>query len=102
MLGLDCHYSPNSQDEELVEISLSQKRTLLTRDRRLLMRKSIVEGYLVRSLDPREQLAELTTRFALAKWCRPFSRCIRCNGRLRPVEKQAVVRSAPAADATLL
>ena len=91
MLGLDCLYRGDYQDDELAVLSVSQSRTLLTRDRRLLMRKSISKGYLVRSLDPRQQLAELTHRFRLEKWLRPFSRCIRCNGLLRPVDKQVVV-----------
>ena len=91
MIGLDCLYHGDYEDEELAEISVSEKRTLLTRDRRLLMRKSVSQGYLVRNLDARQQLAELTQRFQLAKWFRPFIRCIRCNGLLEQVEKQAVV-----------
>lgn len=91
MLGLDCLYRSDYEDQELAEICVSDGRTLLTRDRRLLMRKSISRGYLVRNLDARRQLFELTNRFQLMKWFRPFKRCIRCNGLLEPVDKRAVI-----------
>ena len=91
MLGMDCLYGTDYQDDDLALFSVSERRILLTRDRRLLMRKLIAQGYLVRSLEPRQQLAELMRRFHLEDWFRPFSRCIRCNGLLQPVDKQAVV-----------
>lgn len=91
MLGLDCIYENDVQDDDLASISVSQGRILLTRDRRLLMRKVITSGYLVRSLSPREQLPEIFHRFGLRKWVRPFQRCIRCNAVLQPVAKADIV-----------
>ena len=70
---------------------LAEARYLLTRDRRLLMRKSLVLGYLVRSLDPQVQLAEVSRRFGLARWAAPFRRCIRCNHLLESVEKSGIM-----------
>ncbi len=92
MLGLDCAYGPDWEDQELAETALRENRALLTRDRHLLMRKSVSRGYLVRSLDPWEQLVEVTSRFKLAIWFRPFRRCIRCNQILEPVQKSSVLR----------
>ena len=66
-------------------------RILLTRDRRLLIRKAVIYGYCPRSLEPNEQLQEVVSRFALAPLVRPFSRCLRCNGVLEPVEKAVVL-----------
>ena len=91
MLGLDCLYQGQVPDDQLYEEALAEARYLLTRDRRLLMRKSLVLGYLVRSLDPQVQLAEVSRRFGLARWAAPFRRCIRCNHLLEPVEKNAVL-----------
>ena len=91
MLGLDCLYQNVYGDATLFAISVEQERILLTRDRRLLMHKSITRGYLLRSLDPHEQLVEVMSRYALRKWIRPFQRCIRCNHLLESVEKEAVL-----------
>ena len=66
-------------------------RILLTRDRRLLMRKVVLHGYCPRSLKPKEQLQEVVQRFTLKELVHPFSRCLRCNGILEPVEKAAVI-----------
>lgn len=91
MLGFDCLYRNNYQDEELAQIAQSEERLLLTRDRRLLMRKVIVHGYCPRSLDPLEQLSEVIRRFDLLKRIVPFHRCLRCNHPLEPVPKAAVL-----------
>jgi hypothetical protein len=91
MLGLDCMYQRQAPDDQLYEEALSESRYLLTRDRRLLMRKGLVLGYLVRSLDPQVQLEEVCRRFLLSRWAVPFRRCIRCNGLLESVEKSAIL-----------
>ena len=91
MLGFDCLYESNFEDEALAKVAIADGRYLLTRDRHLLMRKSVVLGYLVRSLDPNDQLSEVTRRFALVPMFHPFRRCIRCNTLLQPVEKAAVI-----------
>ncbi len=92
MLGLDCAYGADCKDQELAETARRENRALLTRDRRLLMRKSVSWGYLVRSLESSEQLVEVTSRFKLAAWFRPFRRCIRCNQILQPVRKSTVLQ----------
>jgi uncharacterized protein with PIN domain len=91
MLGLDCLYENDYDDKSLFAISVGQERILLTRDRRLLMHKAITRGYLLRSLEPHEQLVEVVRRYGLRKWIRPFQRCIRCNHLLQPVEKTAII-----------
>ncbi len=91
MLGLDCFYENDYDDEDLERIGVAEGRVILTRDRRLLMHKSVVLGYLVRSLDPDEQLQEVVRRYELQQWIRPFQRCIRCNHLLQPVSKAEIV-----------
>jgi uncharacterized protein len=91
MLGLDCLYRSDYDDPELAEISVNDGRILLTRDRRLLMQKRITRGYLLRSLDPEEQLQEVVRRYTLGDWIKPFRRCLRCNHPLEPVRKQDVL-----------
>ncbi len=90
MLGFDCLYETNYEDKELAEIAQAQGRILLSRDRRLLMRKAVAYGYCLRSLDSLEQLSEVVERFDLAKEIVPFHRCLRCNHPLEPVAKEVV------------
>ena len=91
MLGLDCQYHNDYSDEELVQVSISESRILLTRDRRLLMHKTILHGCLVRSLNPEQQLLQVMHRFMLKQWIRPFQRCLLCNHMLTPIEKGDVL-----------
>jgi uncharacterized protein with PIN domain len=91
MLGFDSLYRNDYQDDELVQVAASQERILLTRDRRLLMRKAVPRGYCVRQLDPTQQLAEVIKRYDLCAHLHPFLRCIRCNGLLQPVSKAEVL-----------
>jgi uncharacterized protein with PIN domain len=82
LLGFDCNYDPGLQDEELARRSTIEKRILLTRDRQLLKRSRVIRGYCVRSLRPEEQAVEVLRRFDLVALAAPFTRCLRCNGRL--------------------
>lgn len=91
MLGLDCLYQNDYRDEDLAEIAQSEGRILLSRDRRLFMRKAVIHAYCLRSLDSTEQLLEVIRRFDLAQRIVPFHRCLRCNHPLEPVAKEAVI-----------
>lgn len=91
LLGFDAQYHNHYQDEELAQLSHEEERVLLTRDRRLLMRKIIVYGYWLRAKNPRQQLIEIIDRYELREYIRPWHRCLRCNGRLQPVPKEAIL-----------
>lgn len=91
MLGFDSLYDNTCSDEQLAALLESEVRILLSRDRRLLMRKVVRYGYCPRSLDPRRQLLEVVRRFDLGPAIQPFRRCLRCNGLLQPVEKAVVL-----------
>lgn len=91
MLGFDCLYENNYSDAELAQTGQQEERILLTRDRRLLMRKAVIHGYCLRSLEPVEQLGEVIRRFALAARIVPFHRCLRCNHPLQPADKESVL-----------
>jgi len=91
MLGFDCLYQVDYEDQVMADIAVQENRILLTRDRRLLMRKVIEHGCCMRSLDSFEQLREVIERFELMDLIQPFHRCIRCNHPLEPVEKEAVI-----------
>jgi uncharacterized protein with PIN domain len=91
MLGFDTLYRNDYQDEELARLSRDQNRILLSKDRGLLKRSLVTHGYCVRATAPPAQLIEIVRRFDLSGSAEPFRRCLRCNGLLRCVSKEAIV-----------
>ena len=79
MLGFDTLYRSDYKDREIVNLSLSENRTILTRNRELLLRKGVVRGYLVKDTEPVKQLKEILKHFDLIALTDPFSRCMVCN-----------------------
>ena len=90
MLGFDTLYRNDYDDPELADISADENRILLTCDRRLLMRKQVSYGYFVRARQPQQQILEIFQRFDLYGKQKPFTRCMFCNGKTRPVNKQQI------------
>jgi uncharacterized protein len=95
MLGFDTFYKNDLDDKEIVEISLKEKRTILTRDIGLLKRGEVTHGYFVRNTDVELQVEELANRFQLNKLINEFTRCIECNNILEPIEKEKVLDQLP-------
>lgn len=96
LLGFDTLYDNGYSDEELARLSVVDGRVLLTRDRGLLKRGVVTRRYYVRAVLPRDQIVEGLRRFDLAAQVVPFSRCLRCNGLLEPVDKAAILDRLPA------
>ena len=91
LLGYDTAYERDADDPRLLQIMAAEDRTLLTRDRPLLMHGVVRYGYCPRSDESEEQTGEVLRRFDL----RPapsafFTRCLHCNGALVPVSKSEV------------
>jgi hypothetical protein len=95
MLGFDSLYRNDFPDEEIVVISLRERRTILTRDRGILKRGSVTHGYWLRSTRPRRQLAEVVEHFDLYARIAPFRRCMVCNGPIEQVAEERVVEAVP-------
>ena len=91
MLGFDCLYRNDYEDEELAEISAAQQRILLTRDTGLLKRSIVTYGYYVREKNPDQQIVEVLRRFNLFELIQPCQRCVRCNGLLEAVDKELIL-----------
>ena len=91
MAGIDTLYDPDLTDGDLAETAAVEKRILLTRDRSLLKRRNVAFGHLVRETEPRKQWLEIIQLYGLAGMLQPFSRCLRCNGQLVPVDKETIL-----------
>ena len=95
MMGFDSWYDNRLTGAEIIRIAILEKRTILTRDRHLLMRKTVQRGYWIRGEMVYDQAWDVIRRFDLEKSLKLFSICTRCNGKLQPVEKGTVLELYP-------
>jgi len=86
LLGFDIMYDNKMDDPELAMISNTTKRILITRDRKLLMRRIVERGLFIRNDDPYDQCIEVLERLDLWDDLQPFSRCMVCNQKIEPIE----------------
>lgn len=96
VLDLDVAYDPCLDDAALVERSVAEGRTILTRDRRLIQRRRARDHLLIDSEVVEEQVRQV---LAWSGW-RPdperlFRRCLRCNVPLAAVPAEQARRHVP-------
>jgi uncharacterized protein len=90
MTGFDTLYDKDFHDDEIERLAHDEGRTVLTRDRELLKRRTITHGCYVCALRSEAQLREVFDRLDLARSARPFTRCLSCSAPLQPVDKAQV------------
>ena len=95
MLGFDTLWENDLGDDRLAQLSVREHRILLTRDRRLLMRRELTHGCFVRSGGTGRQLAYLVERLQLCGAIRPFTRCMLCNAQVAAVPLSEVRERVP-------
>jgi uncharacterized protein len=83
LAGFDTRYDNHFADETIEELAQSEARIVLTRDRELLKRRTLLHGCYVRALQPDEQWSEVAQRLGLSAHVRPFRLCLMCNVPLR-------------------
>lgn len=91
LLGFDAAYAKDREDAALAELAAAEGRVVLTRDRTCLKRAKIVYGRVIRANDPVAQLRDVLRAFGLAPPYAAFTRCLRCNLPLTPVDKASVL-----------
>lgn len=96
MLGLDTDHRVGAEDPDLVRQSVAEARTLLTRDRGLLMRTAVRDGRFIREVEPTRQAIEVVRSFALDAVVAPLTRCLECNDTLVPAPSEEVDGRVPA------
>lgn len=90
LFGFDTIYRNDLEDDEIIDISLSGQRIILTRDLFILKNGKVTHGYFVRETNPTKQLQEIIRRFDLKDQVNPFHRCLECNGIIIKVEKNKI------------
>jgi len=96
LAGFDAKYRNDHSDDEIVAISASEDRVLLTRDVGVLKHAIVRRGYFLRETQPARQLIEMLREFDLVAGATPFTRCLRCNSLLQVVAKDRVQHLLPA------
>jgi hypothetical protein len=91
LCGFDTLYRRDLNDPDIIELSASEKRIILTRDIGMLKNKKVTHGYWMRSQHVNEQLKEVLLKFDLVAQISPFSRCMECNGLLCDISKDEVM-----------
>ena len=95
MLGFDTLFENAYTDREILERLAREPRILLTRDRELLKCRDVHRGCFVHAKKAEAQLAEVATRYALARHARPFTLCLHCNVRLEAAAPDEVGTQVP-------
>ncbi len=95
MLGFDTLYQNKYNPSKIIKISKSEKRIIISKSRQLLKIKDITHGYCLTESNPEKQLKKVLYRFDLYANINPFSRCIICNTKLKPVNKETVIDKIP-------
>lgn len=93
MLGHDVEYAGSMDDKQLILKTKEENRILLTRDVELYRRAVAkgVEAFLVENPNQTANLAGLAKRFGFDLEIKmEVSRCPKCNGRLRFVDKSTI------------
>ncbi len=90
LLGFDTFFKDDLSDNDIVAMSVEEKRIILTRDRNLLKNGRVTHGYWIRSQKPVIQLEEVMHRFDLYDNVKPFTRCMECNSLVENVSKDEI------------
>ena len=95
MLGFDTYYKKNLSSSEIIFVSLSEQRTILTHDKNILKQNAITHRYWIRGQNLMKQIKEVVERFHLQKEINEFTRCLNCNSELENVLKGEIIVSIP-------
>jgi uncharacterized protein len=90
LLDFDTPYGNDYSTIELLQISQRENRWLLSRNS-FSGEKMEVDNFIIKSKESLQQLREVIDHFKLQDQFDPFSRCIVCNGILRPVGKENIL-----------
>ena len=95
--GYDTLHRDAWPDAALAATAAQEQRIVLSRDKALLMHRTVERGCHVRSGDPLRQLAVVASRYGLHRHTGTAPRCLLCNTPLLPVHKNRVAARLPPA-----
>jgi uncharacterized protein len=93
--GFDVLYSNKFSDDELIAISNLEKRVLLSRDTRLLIRKPVKDFIFLKSQDIQAQIRQVFDTLHISALSSPLTRCLSCNESLVDASRESVRGRVP-------
>lgn len=94
-LGLDVYWDPTLSPRDIARISKEERRTILTKSRKLLKQRDVTRGICIRPGTTTKQIRGIIDLLSLRELIVPFSRCLVCNTPLVRVEKDTVLDRIP-------
>ena len=95
LAGFDTAYEKSIEDADLVRKAVDEERVILTRDRRLVLRRAARNSLLLRGNLVHEQWREVVAGFPMILSGPAFSRCAECNALLQEFPKEALQGIVP-------
>ena len=95
ILGYDTAYIRNIRDAELIRLSLTGCRMILTRDTRLIKKRGLKNYLFIMDDQFVAQLKQVVSELHIPYSKNTFSRCIICNEPLLPFSKDAACNIVP-------
>jgi hypothetical protein len=96
ILGCDVLYGPNFSARGLLAAARGERRTILTRDRRLARRPDLPPCLLIEDDHFRSQLRQVVGAFAIDWKATLFRRCVECNSELDEIGPEEAAGRVPA------
>jgi len=98
MCNFDTIFIKDASDDELIKITLSTNRILLTRDKKLserrILKNNNAQVILIKSNSIGEQILQLRDILKITFYL-DLKRCIQCNTPLIPLEKEKIKDNIP-------
>jgi uncharacterized protein with PIN domain len=85
--GFDTLYSNRFTDDQLVDISQGEERILLSRDTRLLIRRSVTQFIYLESGDVHAQIKQVFGVAGIDQFPALLTRCLNCNDVLEELNR---------------
>jgi uncharacterized protein with PIN domain len=93
--GMDTLYSNRYTDDQLIALSLEDRRILLSRDTRLLVRKAVTRFIYLESDDVQSQIEHVLRTTGVRQFPALLTRCLSCNDVLKDIDREQVRRRVP-------
>jgi len=96
IIGIDTVLFTGTDLHRLIQISQEQKRTILTRNRKLESKRFLGNIIIVKENQPDRQIGEVLQALRLEMdWTRFLSRCLLCNAEIEAIPKEAAEGEVP-------
>ncbi|QLH09781.1 Mut7-C RNAse domain-containing protein [Candidatus Nitrosotenuis sp. DW1] len=99
LLGFDCKYFTTIDDDQLLSIAKIENRILVTRDRNItnICKKQNIPAIDLSNIDETSQIVEIYKKTNLNRCKIDMNnvRCTICNGIIRSIEKEKIIKHIP-------